>query len=353
MGIEGMSDYDRSAWAEIEAWRDKRLNGVQRHMLPNVARQQLARVGTAAHERLNVMPGADAFQGLFFRAVDGLVGMVNRMTIASVRRQAVVAAYAKRGHAIAEISDIRELELRDIDKVKPRLELHYTVASTVEGAGAGLAVSGGEFFAAGETAVTAGVGAAPGAGTVIGIMAADAVAVLVAATRAVAHTAAYYGYDTELADERLYALGVLNFGLAEQAGKTAAYVELSKIVHDLARRASWDQLDKNVVTQIVKTVYARLGEKITKEKLAQALPVVGIVIGAGLNARILARVTSDAEHLYRERFLREKHGPLTTSPTALPPGSAAGSDSIPIVDIVDAELVAETRGDGGRDTPPA
>jgi EcsC protein family len=352
VSIDDMSGYDRKAWAEVEAWRDRRLNTPQRHVLPHGARHQLTKLRTEAQDRLNQMPGADAFQGLFFKAVDGLVGMVNRMTIASVRRQAVVAAYAKRGHPVAEISDIGKLELRDIDKVKPRLELHYTLASTVEGAGAGLAVSGGEFFAVGETAVSAGVGAAPGAGTVIGIMAADAVAVLVAATRAVAHTAAYYGYDTELADERLYALGVLNFGLAEQAGKTAAYIELNKIVQDLARRAAWDQLDKNVVTQIVKTVYARLGEKITKEKLAQALPVVGIVIGAGLNARILARVTSDAEHLYRERFLREKHGLVAASPTALPPGAASDSDSIPIVDIVDAELVAEAEGDGGRDTPP-
>ena len=185
----------------------------------------------------------------------------------------------------------------------------------------------------------------------VGIMAADAVAVLVAATRAVAHIAAYYGYDTELADEHVYALGVLNFGLAEQAGKTAAYIELSKIVQALAKNAAWQQLDKNAVAQVVKSIYTTLGMKITKEKLGQAVPVVGIVVGAGLNARILARVTSDAEHLYRERFLREKHGLLAASAAAVTAGAVSSSDSIPIIDIVDAELVAETEGDGGRDTP--
>jgi hypothetical protein len=351
--IGDMNDYDSKAWTEVEVWRDKRLNAAQRYLLPKVARERLAKVGTAAQDRLKQVPGAEAFQELFFKALDGLVGAVGRLAIASVRRQAVVDAYAKRGHAVTEISHIGKLELRDIDKVKPRLDLHYTLASIVEGAGAGLAVSGGEIVAAGETVASAGAGAAPGAGTVIGIMAADAAAVLVAATRAVAHTAAYYGYDTELADERLYALGVLNFGLAEQAGKAAAYVELNKIVQALARRATWQQLDKNAVAQVVKTIYATLGMTITKEKLGQAVPIVGIVIGAGLNARILAKVTSDAEHLYRERFLREKHGLIAASLTAGPSGAANDSDSIPIVDIVDAELKSETENDGGGDTPPA
>ena len=43
----------------------------------------------------------------------------------------------------------------------------------------------------------AGAGAAPGIGTIVGVMAADAAAVLLAANRAVAHTAAYYGYDLD------------------------------------------------------------------------------------------------------------------------------------------------------------
>lgn len=76
-------------------------------------------------------------------------------------------------------------------------------------------------------------------------MAADAVVVLGAMTRAIAHTAAYYGYDTELPQERVFALGVMNFGLAQQASKSAAYIELNKIVQSLARNATWAQLNKN------------------------------------------------------------------------------------------------------------
>jgi hypothetical protein len=46
-------------------------------------------------------------------------------------------------------------------------------------------------------------------------MAGDAVAVVLMGTnRAVAHVAAYYGYDVDKPDERLFALAVLGMGTA-------------------------------------------------------------------------------------------------------------------------------------------
>lgn len=41
-------------------------------------------------------------------------------------------------------------------------------------------------------------------------------------------------------------------------------------------------------------------------QLGQAVPVLGTVLGAGMNARLLSSVTDDANHIYRERFLRER-----------------------------------------------
>ena len=164
-------------------------------------------------------------------------------------------------------------------------------------------------------------------------MAADAAATIVASNRAVAHVAAYYGYDIDDPGERVFALGALSMGLAEDAGKLAAYRELNKIVQALARRQTWKQLSSNQVTRVVQAVYASLGMRLTQRKLAQAVPVVGIVIGAGLNARALARVVDDAEHLYLERFLRERYG--------LPvEADDEGSESA-LIDIVDAEIVEE------------
>ncbi|MGH3632310.1 MAG: EcsC family protein, partial [Sciscionella sp.] len=103
--------------------------------------------------------------------------------------------------------------------------------------------------------------------------------------------------------EQLYALAALDVGTASQVNKAAAYSELNKLVRGLAQRHAWQQLNRNSVTKVVQQVYSRLGMRLTQRKLGQAVPVLGVVLGAGLNARLLARVHDDAEHLYRERFL--------------------------------------------------
>lgn len=245
---------------------------------------------------------------------------------------------------MSSVDHIRKLELRDVDQTKPRLSLQYTAASTAEGAAAGFAVSGGEIIAGGGAVFGAGAGGAPGAGLVLGTIAADAVAVLATMTRAIAHTAAYYGYDTELPEEQVYAAGVLSFGLAQQAGKSAAYIELNKVVQALARKATWEKLNKNAATSVLRVIYQRLGFDLTKKKLGQVVPVLGIILGAGANAKLLHRLTEDADRLYRERFLREKYE--LDAHVASGMTDVAGAETISIVQIVDEELER-------RDTDPA
>jgi hypothetical protein len=81
-----------------------------------------------------------------------------------------------------------------------------------------------------------------------------------------------------------------------------------------------------------------LGVRLTKRKLAQAVPLAGVVIGAGLNARMLARVADEANYLYRERFLREKYD-LVVDVVAEP--VTDDENVVSIVDIIDAEIVDE------------
>ncbi|HYH52470.1 MAG TPA: EcsC family protein [Acidimicrobiia bacterium] len=141
----------------------------------------------------------------------------------------------------------------------------------------------------------------------------------------------------ERPEERLFALGVLSVGTAAQAGKAAAYIELNKVVQNLARNVTWKVLDKSAVTKVVKGAYARLGMNLTKRKLGQAVPVVGIVLGAGLNARLINRVADDAGRIYRERFLRERYG-LVTTDVELAEGGA--EETVKLTEIIEAEVVA-------------
>src|SRR4051794_6981706 len=246
-----MAPYDRRAWEEVEKWRENQLTARTWQVLPRKWRDKLSDAGHSAKQRFESLPGADHFEALFVRALGGLVDLGSRAAMATVRTEAILAAYRKHGHDLRVIEDIAHVSLRDIDKVKPNLALAYTATATVEGAAAGFMIAGGEIVAAGGAVAGAGAAAAPGIGTIAGVMAADAAAVLVAANRAVAHTAAYYGYDLDHPEERLFALAVLSMGTAAEAGKAAAYVELNKLVQMLARRATWEQLRQNVVTGVV------------------------------------------------------------------------------------------------------
>ncbi|MEV4055981.1 EcsC family protein [Amycolatopsis sp. NPDC049688] len=350
MGVEQMSPYERVAWQDIERWRNERLAVNERRLVPQGVRDRLAKGGQVAKGRLEQVPGAEQLTAIVHNSIDGLLTLVNKASEATLRRKAVVAAYAKRGHVVGELSDIHRLDLGDIDKAKPRLGLSYTAVSAVEGAGAGLAVSGGELLTTAGGIFGAGAGAAPGAGTVAAAIAVDTVFVLGAMTRAIAHTAAYYGYDTELPQERVFALGVLSFGMAQQTGKSVAYVQLNKLVNDLARRATWDQLNRNGVTRIVRTFYERTATQLTKKKLGQVVPVLGVAIGAGLNAKLLHNLTDDAEHLYRERFLREKHH-LETVDVTVTRGADVdlGDDTVHIAEIVEEATADEPHTDGLND----
>jgi hypothetical protein len=54
-------------------------------------------------------------------------------------------------------------------------------------------------------------------------------------------------------------------------------------------------------------LFAKLSVRLTQRKLAQALPIVGIAAGAGLNYTLMRKVGTAASFMYRERFLIDKY----------------------------------------------
>lgn len=326
------SAYDRRAWERVQRWREPSAG---RQLVPSrvkeVASAGVHRTGAA----MQAVPGSAAAGAVIESAVSGLLATVDRMAVASVHRTAIIGRFQKAGHPVQELDDIRKLDLREIDKVKPRVDLRYVLASAGEGAVAGVGMTGGAAIAAGGGIAGMGAGAAPGIGMLVGVMAADAVAVLAACSRVSAEIAAYYGYDVEFPDERVRAAGVMGVGLASQGGKAAAYQELNKLVQALARNKGWEQLDKLVMTKVIRKVFERFGERLVKRKLGQAVPVVGVLVGAGLNGVTLSNVAEAAEMVYRERFLREKYGlPEVDGSTV-----SADGDAVDVAEILEAEIV--------------
>ncbi|WP_253867830.1 EcsC family protein [Mycobacterium sp. GA-1285] len=241
----------------------------------------------------------------------------------------VVKAYAKRGHLVDHLDDIRKLDLRAIDKTASFTRLHYaySVSAAAEGAAAGLAVSGGQALAAAGGAAGAGAGAAagagvggiagigagaaPGLGAIAAAMGVDAAALLTICSRVIAHDALYYGYDPRDPAEEVFMMQVIGLGLAvTPAAKAVAYQQLAILTRSLATNMAWRQLNQQTLVKVVQKFATQFGQKLTKKKLGQFVPVAGVGIGAALNWKMVDDVANAAYWAYRERFLYEKGGTL-------------------------------------------
>ncbi|MGN6243873.1 MAG: EcsC family protein [Motilibacteraceae bacterium] len=344
-------DYEQRAWNQVQAYKQSQANSVAHSVVPAAARQKVAAWAQQVQDFLNNVPGAAKFAQTFHKALAGINGLVGRVGRASLSPRRVQRAYNKAGHPVTQLRQIRDLPLEAIDLVKPtRLDLAYTAGSFTGGAALGFLAGGGTVVAAVESVGTAGAGAGLGVGAVVSILATDAALTVATVQRGLAHVAAYYGYDQDEPEEKLFALGVLNAAMAGNGGKAAAYAQLNKLMQQLVRNTAWAQLNQNVVTQVTRKVFEQLGYRLTKQKLAETVPVVGAFIGGGMNAYLLDRAMEEIDMLYRERFLRERYGEDGPSgsgaaPFAPAPGgggvAGAAEDDVDILDIIDAELVED------------
>ena len=302
-----MSESDAAHWDEIQRWKDTQM----RPMRPRVISQRvrsaaLAPLGKAVSIARKV-PGGEALTRTVSSAALGLVELAASASEASVRRKRILKAYRSVGFDVRSLQDIRSLALDDILAVKPRLSLAYSTTAAAEGAVSGVFASGG------SVAAVLGMGVASAS-------AVDITTFLAAATRLVAHTAAYYGYDSEDPTERLFSTMVLSQAIDPTGSghdfvveKQTTMLAFNKVMRDLARRGSLDGLGGNVVVSAMNSLFSAMGVRLASRKLAQIVPVAGVVVSAGLNAALMRTIGETADHLYRERFLAERYGRVETS----------------------------------------
>ena len=343
--MTAIPSHDQKAWDEIVA-RRATATPAEPGWARTRARAAAGKLRDRARDGVHAVPGGDAFVDAFSTAMAGLTDWSSETAATSVPRDRIIRHYQRHGLDVEVLADLRTADLIHLDRHRSRTKLAYTSTLAAEGAVAGFAVSGGTALAVGGVAA-GGVAAAPGAALVVGALATDSAAVLMGAQRVVSHVAAHYGYDTRDHAERLFALGVLGYGTASTAGRAAAYGELSRLTQAMARRATWQQLDKSVVTQVVKRVFQLLGLRLTQRTLSKAIPVVGVLTGAGLNAWTIQRVHDAASELYRERWLMDRWG-FEHEDTPLFEYGPSGDDApIDLVAIVDGAL--ETADDIGSE----
>ncbi|MFE5339960.1 EcsC family protein [Isoptericola sp. NPDC056578] len=232
-------------------------------------------------------------------------------TVARVSRlgltpDGVVAKHVKCGHPIETLSDVRSLDLKQVDRVRRRnLDLMYAGLGATSGAATGLAITGG------EVGVGSGVTSGPGGAVVVGSMAADVAVVIGLASRAVGAVALSYGYDPERPEEKIFVNSVINLGTASSTvAKEAAFRDIARLTQLLMRGATWQKLGESFLVKVAKEIAARLSLRFTKRSLGKLLPVAGVIVGATMNWSTLEAVVDSADIAYRRRFLLAKYPDL-------------------------------------------
>ena len=269
------SSYEQQAIEEIQRWKHRDEYGWRR-----VARVLSWPVDKAG-DLVMATPGVG---WVIEKAVGGLVTLLNgRRLNGPVRPAAIYDEYRANGDAIDGPRAIHTLDLQSVDRAIGSLKAKYLSIAALEGGAAGV------------------VGL-PG-------IPADIVALTGLSLRAVGEYATYCGFDVQLQHERLYASQMLGLGSArDAAAKSSAMAQLVKIAREVARKSTWNELERYTFVKVMQQLAKALGVRLTKAKLAQAVPAVGGVVGAGFNAYFVSVVCDASYHLYRERFLAEKYG---------------------------------------------
>ncbi|NHT17953.1 EcsC family protein [Cellulomonas sp. IC4_254] len=314
-----MSDYERRAY--------KRLTEPPvgaRSFVPEPVREAAAKVGKSVRRGAQQVPGHLAVEEAYAKAAKGLIDVTAGSGVHSVSLRGAIQRHQKNGRKVTRAEDFLALDLRECDEALPNRKRAHEVVALAEGAAASLAITGTVV----STTVTGGATAA----VVLGAVAVDSVVVMAGLGRIVGEVAVSYGFDPNLPEEEIFALQVMSLGMAVSGGaKTTALASLSRLTQDMMRRATWTQLNQHVLVGVINRAFASMGVRLTQKKLAQVVPVAGVLVSSGVNVQLVRQVHRAAEQAYRLRFLTVKYG-LDDPGTAVTTWS--GPDAKPEEDVV-------------------
>lgn len=270
-GKEGAMDaYEKKARDEVELWMNP-----PRTWFDDALRTLNAPIEAAADWAMDTSVGEAVA-----KAVEGCVSLINDAASWSVREEAVYSEFRDNGHTkVTAAKDIAELSLEKVETTLGYLGAKYKTVAAAEGAGAGAL-------------------GLPG-------IAIDVPVIIGLALRAVAEYGTYYGYSMDSEGERRVVIGILGAASAGKslAAKQTAMAQLAKAVTMAGKRVAWRELERLGVVMGMKKLAEQLGIRLTKAKLAQAVPGVGAFVGAGFNAWYMDKVCETAFMVYRARFL--------------------------------------------------
>ncbi|MGI5817066.1 MAG: EcsC family protein [Armatimonadota bacterium] len=209
----------------------------------------------------------------------GMLRMIADATLTRVCRTSALGRYERAGYRIAEITEVRALDVSVPDRVVARTCRIWT---TVAGA-AGVA-----------TSATGPIG-----------FAADIPALLANNLMAIGEVASVYGFDVAEEDEHAYAIALLFARREAGTPRSGPARYLRELATELQEGASWDEIRDREAGQWLRNAARELAWYLVKRKVAGVVPGVGPLVAGGVNARFTSRTCREAREAYRERFVSE------------------------------------------------
>ena len=312
-----MTADDLAHWDAIQEWKAAQVNPRSPRVITQRIRSYVLTPVKKVVGLVGKIPGGAAIAGWISSAVLGLVEKATSAAESSVRRERIVKAHRRAGNDVECLADIRNLNLAEIQLVRPHLKVGYAAVTATEGAVSSVFATGGAVAAI----LGLGIASAPGIGVIAAAIGLDIATFLISSARLVSHTAAYYGYDTREPTEKLFSAMVLSQAIAprssadDHAVETEASMRIfNKVVRKLTKRGSMESVGNNALTASVNSLFAALGARLVGMKMAQILPLIGIIVGMVLNASLIRTIGVTADHLYRERLLIERYGQDDSAP---------------------------------------
>ncbi|WP_218713654.1 EcsC family protein [Arthrobacter sp. BF1] len=307
-GIDRMSQYEEQVWEALNVYWLRRNN---RRGLPNWASTALSRTGEvagkAAERVLDVVPevvvepirragGAVANKAArpAIDAATGILELVNDWAMELNDPKSVEKLARKQGLEIDSFADLQGQDLRTCDRLLALNTLTWRTAGALEGGGMGL------------------LAMVPVAGLPVAITA-DIVAIQVLSTAIASRIAYSYGYDPKDPAEQLFIQRMVRRSFMAQAAKAKPLHGTARAANAVRGRVRWSaklRQDHRLLAALEKLMQqaSASGSRVSVQNVAKAVPFVGVLIGAGMNAAVLGNIAADAKRYCQTRFLCDKYG---------------------------------------------
>ncbi|MGC9316757.1 MAG: EcsC family protein [Armatimonadota bacterium] len=220
-------------------------------------------------------PGTDRVAERIIRTSLDLMGDA---TLGTVSRRVVLRRYRHAGHEIHDIADIREFDIAVPDRLARVIPGRWQII-------------------AGAAGMATGLSGLPGLIT-------DIPTLLGLNLTAIGECACTYGFDVADEEEHAYAIALLLQG-DEPGDEGDILSQLHRTALRMTKGSSWMRLNGYAAASWLRQAAMRLARRLIRRKLGQFVPVIGTVVGGGVNAAFTRRTCEMARRVYRRRFIHE------------------------------------------------